>query len=106
MLHLYQSNRLEDIAQILARPDAAACLENAASGFRDFTRLASSSPELWRDVCLDNRESLIALVRGQREQLEAIEQMLRDNNADGLSECFAQAKHARDQWLHGQEKAV
>lgn len=94
------------VAQILARADAAACLENAASGFRDFTRLASSSPELWRDVCLDNRESLIALVRGQCEQLEAIEQMLRDNDPAALHRCFAQAKHARDQWLHGQEKAV
>ncbi|MGF6146936.1 Arogenate dehydrogenase [Kingella potus] len=94
------------VAQILARPDAEACFANAASGFRDFTRLASSSPALWRDICLDNRAALAGLVRGQIEQLEHIEALLHNNDGEGLYRCFEQAKRARDQWLEGREKAV
>src|SRR4029079_1496391 len=48
------------VAELAARPDAATYFDHAASGFRDFTRIAAGSPEMWRDIALANRNALLA----------------------------------------------
>ena len=57
------------VAQIAREDDAERKLGKAGAGFRDFTRIAASSPTMWRDVCIANREALIAELGGYRALL-------------------------------------
>jgi prephenate dehydrogenase len=68
----------------------------AAGGFRDFTRIASSDPVMWRDICIANRSALIKVLRQFREDLRGIEAAIGDGDAEGLRQVFARAKEARD----------
>ena len=60
------------VHQILDHADGATYLDFAATGFRDFTRIASSHPAIWTDICFANRDSLLKLIEGQQRQLEKI----------------------------------
>ncbi len=75
----------------------------AAGGFRDFTRIASSSPEMWRDIALCNREALLAQIDALQAELAGMRQALTEKNGERLLQEFAAAKSARDEWLatHG-----
>ncbi len=55
------------VDELAARPDAAELFRYAASGFRDFTRIAASSPEMWRDIALANRDALLAEIDAYRD---------------------------------------
>lgn len=67
----------------------------AAGGFRDLTRLAASSPELWVDILLANREELEAAVEAHVDGLRELVAMVRDGDAEGLGAAFGEAKRAR-----------
>ena len=64
--------------------DAQQHLNYTAGGFRDFTRIARSSPSLWRDICLTNRESLLNEITQFKSSLGAIEKALQSKDADAL----------------------
>ena len=68
----------------------------AAGGFRDFTRIASSDPIMWRDVCLSNGSALLDLIQGYKEELDMISQAIQNNDADELLKLFGKAKSERD----------
>jgi prephenate dehydrogenase len=71
----------------------------AAGGFRDFTRIASSHPVMWRDICLANRQALgLMLARFQNELAELADEVERGDGA-GLLEVFERAKAARDRYV-------
>ena len=90
------------VHQILDHADGATYLDFAATGFRDFTRIASSHPAIWTDICFANRDSLLKLLEGQQRQLEKIAGLLRNGDSDGLYRYFAEAKQTRDDWLERQ----
>ena len=90
------------VEELALRPDAPEYFKYAAGGFRDFTRIASSSPEMWRDIAVANREALLAELRGYRSQLERLERLLAAADASGLNAVFATARDARNAWLVGQ----
>ena len=90
------------VHQILDHADGATYLDFAATGFRDFTRIASSHPAIWTDICFANRDSLLKLIEGQQRQLEKIASLLRNSDSDGLYRYFAEAKQTRDDWLERQ----
>lgn len=69
----------------------------AAGGFRDFTRIASSDPVMWRDICLANGDALLELIDGYKNNLDEIADAIRKNNPEALFELFRDAKHTRDQ---------
>jgi prephenate dehydrogenase len=69
----------------------------AAGGFRDFTRIASSDPVMWRDICLANSEALLELIEGYQHELDSISKAIREHDADALYDSFKDAKHTRDQ---------
>lgn len=76
--------------------DHEAIFRYAAGGFRDFTRIASSDPIMWRDICLSNRSALMAMLARYRADLADIEQAIEQGDGDSLLAIFSRAKQARD----------
>ncbi len=76
--------------------DHAEIFRYAAGGFRDFTRIASSDPVMWRDVCLANGEALVELIEQYQHELELVAAAIRDSDADELLRLFGRAKSERD----------
>jgi prephenate dehydrogenase len=90
------------VHEIAGRADAARLFGFAASGFRDFTRIASSHPEMWRDICVANRDRLVSEVDGFSAKLSEIRKLLEQGDAAGLEKLFAEARAARGRWLDGE----
>jgi len=74
-------------------------LRFAGSGFRDFTRIAGSSPEMWRDICLANREALLKQIDAYQNELTNLREMLARGDGQALEKIFADARDARQRWL-------
>ena len=68
----------------------------AASGFRDFTRIASSNPQMWRDICVANKTALGKVLQAYRADLQGLAQAVEAGDAEALSALFERAKKARD----------
>jgi prephenate dehydrogenase len=77
-----------------AKEQAALC----ANGFWDTTRIASGSPEMWRDIALANRENLERSINAFVQNLEGFKQALKRSDAKAIEEFFNQAKKRRDAW--------
>ena len=73
----------------------------AAGGFRDFTRIASSDPVMWRDICIANREALGEMLRGFSDEMADLAATIRRGDGDHLLEIFQRAKEARDRYVDG-----
>jgi prephenate dehydrogenase len=87
------------VHMIAARPDAEALFGFAASGFRDFTRIAGSSAEMWRDIALANRESLLADIEAYQQQLAELARRLRQADGAEIERIFEAARSARNAWI-------
>lgn len=96
--HLLSFALVHDLA---VRDDAAIFFDFAASGFRDFTRIAASHPEMWRDICLANRLSLLDELGRYQAQLQELRLALQANDAQRLEAIFALARTARRDWGAG-----
>jgi prephenate dehydrogenase len=94
--HLLAYALVHDIA---GRGNAEQLFSYAAGGFRDFTRIASSHPEMWRDICIANRDALLAEVTRYSTQLGLVEKLLQAGDARALEKLFTEARDARDRWL-------
>ena len=70
----------------------------AASGFRDFTRIAGSNPEMWRDISLANRNALITEISAYKNKLDEINKLLEQSDSKGLLKLFERASEARNDW--------
>ena len=70
----------------------------AASGFRDFTRIAASHPEMWRDICLANRAALLEELDRYRSQLDELHDVLLRGDGAALEKTFDIARTARRDW--------
>ncbi len=70
----------------------------AAGGFADFTRIASSDPTVWRDICLSNREELLKALSHFDKSLQQLRDGLQANDGNALEKIFIDAKNARDKY--------
>lgn len=86
---------------VLAKPDAPHCLALAGSGFRDFTRIAGSHPEMWRDIALTNRELLLQDLARFQEEIAKLVTDLREADGEALLDAFSAASAARVAWQKG-----
>jgi prephenate dehydrogenase len=75
----------------------------AAGGFRDFTRIASSNPVMWRDICLANQGKLSEMLTRFADELHELAATLDAGDSEGLLEIFERAKRARDRFIDGVE---
>lgn len=71
----------------------------AAGGFKDFSRIASSDPTMWQDICLANKTEIIPLIQQFQTELCQIEQMLQHGEAQQLFDTFTYARNARQRFL-------
>lgn len=86
------------VEQILEAPDAQLKFSFAAGGFRDFTRIAASSPEMWRDVCLANRAALLAELDAYTDVLARFRAAIDASDGAALEAAFARSRVARTEW--------
>lgn len=100
--HVLAFALVDDIA---AKPHADTLFQYAASGFRDFTRIAASSPEMWRDITLANRDALLTEVDAYLVQLQGIRAMIASGDGAAIEQVYANAQHARLQWAAAIEAA-
>jgi prephenate dehydrogenase len=71
----------------------------AAGGFRDFTRIASSHPEMWRDICLANRDALLQELKLYANELGTIRKLISKGDGAALEKLFTAARDARNKWI-------
>ena len=71
----------------------------AAGGFRDFTRIASSDPVMWRDIAIANRDELLRSIDSFAEHLQALRRAVAEGDADALHKTFSDAKTSRDAFV-------
>jgi prephenate dehydrogenase len=87
------------VHELAARPNAEHLFSLAAGGFRDFTRIAGSSPEMWRDICFSNRDLILEELGRYRAELDRLAALLSAADGPALERTFAAARDARDRWL-------
>jgi prephenate dehydrogenase len=73
----------------------------AAGGFRDFTRIASSNPVMWRDVCVANGPALSKMLAAFAEEMNDLARTIAAGDGEHLLEVFSRAKEARDRYVDG-----
>lgn len=93
--HLLSYALVHDLA---VREDSEMFFTFAASGFRDFTRIAASHPEMWRDICLANRVAILQELDRYMGELGEIKAALQVNDGDKLDRVFSLARQARRSW--------
>ncbi|CAG0997135.1 prephenate dehydrogenase [Methylophilaceae bacterium] len=99
--HLLAFALVDDLA---SRLNAEELFNFAASGFRDFTRIAGSSPEMWRDISLANRTALLSEIDAYQQSLATLRHLLESRDGQGLQTMFERASQARNAWAYQQSK--
>ena len=87
------------VHEVAKRKNSEQLFSFAAGGFRDFTRIASSHPEMWRDICLANKDLLLKEISRYAGKVEEMKKLLERGDGAALEKLFAEARQAREQWL-------
>lgn len=93
--HLLAFGLVHDLA---GRANAEQLFSYAAGGFRDFTRIAGSHPEMWRDICIANRQALLAELDEYLAELAYLRALLLSADGARLEQLFGEARAARNTW--------
>lgn len=84
---------------LLNMPQQDDILRYAAGGFRDFTRIASSDPVMWRDICLYNGAAILAMIQALQTNLGEFADLIREQDGEALHQRMSKAKQARDKYI-------
>lgn len=87
--------------ELAGRENSQLFFRHAGSGFRDFTRIAGSHAEMWRDIALANREAVVAELDAYIERLNRVRDLVAAADGAALMEVLSRASHARQQWAQG-----
>ena len=91
------------VDELARRPDGNTFFKFAASGFRDFTRIAGSSPEMWRDIALANKAALLTEMDAYIASLQTLKNAVSAEDAATLLAIFKRARDAREHWMNTQD---
>jgi len=91
------------VEDMVSRDNSDELFEFAASGFRDFTRIAGSSPEMWRDISFANRTALLDEITSFEQALAKLKKTLAAEDSEGLQALFERASKARNDWAHNKK---
>lgn len=89
---------------VAKQPAGRDFLSLAGPGFRDFTRIAASDPEVWRDILMSNREEILKQSMRFRHTLDALEHVIKTSNVEALEDLIRSASDARANWHMGSSK--
>lgn len=93
------------VDEIAKKPHADLLFQYAASGFRDFTRIAGSSPEMWRDISLANQAALLGELDAYIARLADVRRVLAAGDGRALEDIYGNAQRARQSWIRTIEAA-
>ena len=85
--------------QAIADSSTPESLSHSGAGLKDFSRIASSSPEMWADIFLENQENLLSRMNTFKDVVAKLEDAIKRNDKEKLIELLAQAKTERDRWM-------
>jgi prephenate dehydrogenase len=91
--HVLAYGLVDTLAQMEERREI---FSYAAGGFRDFTRIASSDPVMWRDICLSNRDALLDVLDKFTSELAELRELIAESDGSGLEKRFAFARDSRE----------
>jgi prephenate dehydrogenase len=94
--HLLAYSLVDTLARL---DDNEEVFEYAAGGFRDFTRIASSDPVMWRDICLANGEAIVLMLEHYISNLQLLSKAIHNHDDRQLLDVFTAAKAARDRFI-------
>jgi prephenate dehydrogenase len=95
--HLLAYTLVDSLARL---DDSEEIFQYAAGGFRDFTRIAGSDPVMWRDICLANRQAILAMLEHFSDDLAMLRDAITAGDGPRMLEIFARAKRARNRYAH------
>lgn len=84
--------------QVANAEDAPTKFRHAGAGFRDFTRIAASSPEMWRDICMANRDAILKELDSYMAVVSHMQALLKNKDSQTLEKLFAKASESRNKW--------
>jgi prephenate dehydrogenase len=87
------------VSMLAKQRDARTLLGFSGGGLRDTVRIAGSSPEMWRDICMANRVALLELLDNFTDELELARGAIESADGETLTEMFGRARAARSRWL-------
>jgi len=87
------------VNMLASRANPGRLFKLSAGGLRDSVRIAGSSPEMWADICVANRDSLLAVLEDYENEFEQMRAAIEGADAQQLRRMFAQARDAREKWL-------
>jgi len=98
--HLLAYVLVDTLARMEDKPEI---FQYAAGGFKDFTRIASSDPQMWHDICLENSEPIIAMIDKYEIELKKIRAAVAKHDSNYIKTIFTRAKSARDDFCNKSE---
>ncbi|RVU83930.1 prephenate dehydrogenase/arogenate dehydrogenase family protein [Leucothrix sargassi] len=91
------------LVDTLSKSEASdAIFQYAAGGFRDFTRIASSDPTMWRDICLENREAILESLEALQANMQQLHEQISNADSQAIMDTFTHAKSVRDEYMKNQ----
>ncbi|MEZ5534252.1 MAG: prephenate dehydrogenase/arogenate dehydrogenase family protein [Thiolinea sp.] len=84
---------------LLGMPQREDILRYAAGGFKDFTRIASSDPVMWRDICLHNSAAILDMIGAMQANLDTFAELIRQQDGGSLLQRMENSKQARDRYV-------
>lgn len=87
------------VNKLSAMEDSIEIFKYAAGGFRDFTRIASSDPLMWKDICIQNKQSILQVLGQYMTELSSMSAKIEASDEEQLLEYFMRAKNRRDELI-------